>query len=201
MTKYTISHGAFVRWLYLVSVFFLASCSASTSAETPILSTVPTWQGITPGVTSVEEVIGSLGLPVRSEKNEKTGDYEVLAYPDEFGSNSPHFLQVDATCNCISHISVAILSQNEYILLEDVFADYGEPEIVVGAITWQRTSTFVYARQGIAVVAQSQRELENAIVFEIEYFVPITTEEYMQTWGGNLPLWVPSSWEAYAYQP
>lgn len=159
----------------------------------------PSWRGLTIGNSAEDEVKALMGEPLRW--SELPWGHIVYRYPNDEGSvNLPHLIVIDPACNCVVKIleDVPLYS----VMLTDIIDEYGEPETIMSYENDFKRGLFIYATQGIAVLAQTQKDLAEAIVYEIRYFPPMTIEELLRDpWSEGLTNWLPSRWETYQYTP
>lgn len=160
-----------------VLLSLLAACQGDGSV--PRTTPGPTWRGIVPGMSTETDVIRILGEPPRQEK---TGEYTIYMYPSS-GS-----LRAVALRHGKVELIRDELTWERY--LDRVLERYGEPE----KITWspsifQHTRLFVFARHGIAVIAQNQVPPSRSIVFGTWYFEPMELSQFEQTLA---PLFAPT---------
>ena len=184
-------------WNFVLVMFVLVFISCSEQGKQQ-LADPPSWQGITLGETTSEELTNLLGEPYQIELDIETNS-EWYKYPNHLGyTTSPHWIEINQSCNCVVRIRETGI---EDITLEDMFEQYGSPEVVVGSTTWLNSATFVNATKGIAYIAALQ-SAEGAHVWEIMYFEPMIVDEWLQTsWGIHLSREPQPLWENYAYEP
>lgn len=204
------------RFLWLSLAYFLVALVQCTPEATQIPSdkNAPSWQSITPGQTTLEELKEILGEPDSIVELGKLG--LSLAYKDVSRSTPDDFL-IDFSCDCVVHIRINMLARyhDPAITLAEMLEKYGEPEAVTLANYPGGAIAFVYAKQGIQVISQGAlpEDADTAAVLAIEYFIPMSLDEYMQTWGADqpfsteadpslsIPAHSPRGWEEYEYKP
>ena len=182
------------KFMLLVFIFMLVSCAKQDRKQ----SSAPSWQGITLGETTSGELKVSLGEPDQIKANDEA-DSDWYQYPNHLGYiNDPHIFEVSRDCDCVIRMAERGVQE---VVIEDMLDRYGAPEVVVGSSAWLNHATFVNASQGIAYVAAVQ-SADGAYVREIMYFMPTTTNKWLQTSSGiHLPREPQPLWEAYAYEP
>lgn len=146
-----------------------------TPREVPIQEN--TWEGITPGYTSLEQLMEKLGEPIGSENtNLGTAVYyqsEFPAYPDTIvvdNSNTVQFIK--------EHIPY-----DENHLLSQYIEQFGQPDLeLIDEQTGPSATAYVFLSKGIVIVAHA-----NAHTVEQKwYFDPTTRENFLRSWGQNL---------------
>ena len=139
-------------------------------------SEVVCYQGITPGQTTRADVVALLGDPTRTEQD---GANEILLYP------SPHPRQFN-TINVQDQIVVLldiIMGDEEAMAFSAIKALYGEPGHIAYTNYLQGSMVYIYPDKGRAFIAD-----ENAdIVFTKQCFLPMSLDDYLNTWGKDLP--------------
>jgi len=171
--------------LVTVSIVLLPSCMEERTAFPTPMASPPTWRGITPGVTTEQQVVILLGQPARKEQ---VSEFTCFVYPSEIGVNAwPH--KVYLANGIVYRIKENVpISREKYISLSVFIERYGDPQKVTWAALWPQTRTFVFPEHGISVVADHVGEPpERYRVWQIDYFVPMSLESYMRIWGKFLP--------------
>lgn len=133
------------------------------------------YKGIKPGITTKEEVINKLGQPKRVLNNESK---EFLIF-DSVDKTLPNTLLVDK--GKVKLVGEHIPS-SRMLNLSDAMKKYGPPEKVMFNHYDFNTRTYIFASQGVAVIAN----VNYGTVYEISYFEPISIEAYLSSWGKEL---------------
>jgi len=168
--------GCLAACLLLGAILVACSPQATAPATTP----GPAWQGIVPGVSTEQEVLQIMGEPARVTRQ---GQY--ISY--EFRSPIGGIARLDEVMlqgGRVRLIRVAVIESN----LKLVLTRYGEPEAVTWSYTNHYKRLFIYARQGIAVVAQIDLPPAESHILERWYFEPMSLARF---WEELAPLRVP----------
>lgn len=134
-------------------------------------------KGVIPGKTTRDEVINNLGEPVTSQMEE---GMEALEYP------SAHELMPNVVLikDGVVVLTGTALSVADNVTVSGIIAKYGEPDKKTYSLYAQWTLTYIYPNRGLALIVDEAQD----IVFFEQCFIPMSVEEYMQTWGKDLPL-------------
>ena len=132
--------------------------------------------GIFPGTTTRDEVVALLGEPVAVEPE---GDLETLLYASPLRGR---FNSIVVQNRVVALVSMMVGEDNP-LAWSAVKAQYGEPVHTAYSNYLQGSMTYIYPDQGLAFVASEAPD----VVFIRECFVPMTLEDYMNTWGSSLP--------------
>lgn len=166
----------------MTTTIFLAHCNS----EPMCVDEVPTalsWKGIVPGQTKRNEVDNILGTPYDSgERSNKL--YSAVYESEEHGRSAPHEVFFDK--NGCSLLISEFRGENAPALL-GLVQQYGEPDAVrLGGAEYRNARTFIYAEKGIAFSGDFSQEPESAFLFRVMYFVPTTTESFLEKWSESL---------------
>ena len=166
------------------NTMFISSCTERTPFPTPVASP-PVWRGITPGVTTEQQLVALWGQPSRKEQ---IGEFTWYAYPTRHGGEAwPDAAYVADGIVQMATESVDV-SVKPYTSLSIFVARYGDPRKVTWTALLPQARTFVFPESGIAVVADHWGEPpERYRVWKIYYFVPMSLDSYMRIWGKLLP--------------
>ena len=133
--------------------------------------------GILPGKTTREEVVALLGEPVAVETD---GSLETLLYASSIYGQ---FNSVVIQDNLVRLVSAAS-SVDDPPAWSAIKKQYGEPAHTTYSNYQQGSMTYIYPDWGLAFIASQAPDL----VYIQECFIPITLDEYMNTWGKLLPI-------------
>lgn len=134
----------------------------------PTPSATPSWQGITPGKTTADELRSQLGQP--QEISDKT-----YLYPstNQFRPN-----EVVLKDDRVSLIKEKIIGKEK--VFSDFTIKFGEPEAVLyGPDSPAGFYLHLFLKNGLAVLANS----EGGTVLEVWYFSPTSLSEFITEWG------------------
>ena len=134
-------------------------------------------KGVVPGKTTKEEVIKNLGEPAKSKTEE---GMDVLEYPSTH-ELMPHAVYVK---DGVVVLVGAHISEDDDFTVSEVIAKYGQPAKKTYSYYSDGALTYIYPSRGLALIADEDLD----VVFEEQCFVPMSLEQYMQTWGKDLPL-------------
>jgi hypothetical protein len=132
--------------------------------------------GIFPGTTTRDEVVALLGEPVAVEPE---GDLETLLYASPLGGQFNSILVQNQVVGLVS----MMVGEDTPLAWSAVKTQYGEPAHTAYSNYLQGSMTYIYPDQGQAFVASQGPD----VVFLRECFVPMTLEDYLNTWGKSLP--------------
>lgn len=172
--------------IFLGTLIFLAQCKNAPICSDDI-SNGPSWRGIIPGRTTLDEVNDILGLPYDSGTSKSSREVLVAVYESEDNVKSrPHRIFFDKD-GCVLLISEyrGKAAPN----LWDLVQSYGEPEAIkTGGAEVRSTQVFIYAEKGIAISGDFTQDPESAYLFRVMYFVPTSTEMFLDEWHDRLLL-------------
>lgn len=179
-------HG---KWLIALSLFssMLFACSPKV---------YPQWHGITVGQTSPEEVVALVGEP---EKIDSLRDRWIYYYPSVGYKEFPNRIWIRYDCGCVVRVLVNFsLEEPELVTFEEVLEEYGLPEAITRAFYPYPTVALIYPQMGrMFIVDESHPHVEVIEVFAEEYFLPMTLEQFGDTydisWQYPAPVW----WDQY----
>jgi len=132
--------------------------------------------GIFPGTTTRDEVVALLGEPLAVEPE---GDLENMLYASPLRAQ---FNSIVIQNQVVALVSIMVGEDNP-LSWSAVKAQYGEPAHTAYSNYLQWSMTYIYPDRGLAFVAAQGPD----VVFIQECFVPMTLEDYMNTWGKSLP--------------
>jgi hypothetical protein len=133
-------------------------------------------KGITPGQTTKAEVLALLGNPARTEQD---GTNEILLYPSPYPRQFDTIIVQDQTVVFMD----VIIGDEDALAYSAIQALYGEPGHSTYSTYLQGSMNYIYPDKGRAFIAD-----ENAdIVFTKQCFISMSLEDYLNTWGKNLP--------------
>ena len=151
------------------------------------------WNGITPGQTSLTEALTILGEP--DSIYQKNG-YDVYSYVDKKGLNW-HLVEIWAKKNGFKTTirgilrSIPYLENPEINTLDQLVLFYRQPQ----KVTWtffRTTRYLIWTNIGIAVMADADiryRSWDTFLVDNILIFEPMSLEQFLQT------QWPSTDWE------
>lgn len=135
------------------------------------------WQGLTPGYSRLEDVVGNLGQPLSTEDiREGTALYyqsDFPVFPDEVIVN---------TTNTVQFIK-EFVPYNADHTLQQYTQEFGQPDLeLYDQDTGYASKAYVFLQQGLVIIAH----ISGQTVEQKWYFVPTTQQEFLQSWGKNL---------------
>lgn len=134
----------------------------------------PSWQGITPGQTTKEEVLRILGQP---NTIQTYGDLQSLNYYPKAWVG--HNYRVVVRNNVVQLVIVNEGDTNQR--LSDLVGENGIFEALVEHPGAWYTDVYVLASRGLAAAGVRDFRIST------EYFVPMSTDEYLKSWGQYHP--------------
>ena len=158
-----------------VTVLVAAMLACNLSTPKPANDFV-CYKGITPGQTKKADVVALLGDPTRTELD---GSNEILLYP------SPHPMQFNTIVfqDQIVVLIDVIMGDEDALAFSEIKVLYGEPGQITYTNYIQGSMVYIYPDKGQAFIAD-----ENAdIVYTKQCFLPMSLEDYLNTWGKDLP--------------
>jgi hypothetical protein len=133
-------------------------------------------KGITPGQTKKADVLSLLGNPARTEQD---GANEILLFLSPYPKQFDTIILQDQTVVFMD----VILGEEDALAYSAIKALYGEPKHSTYSTYLQGSLNYIYPDKGRAFIAD-----ENAdIVFTKQCFISMSLEDYLNTWGKNLP--------------
>lgn len=146
------------------------------SALQSLIPSSASWNSITPGKTSLEELKKKLGTPF-SEKDH--GDTTFLEYASDFPVYPNEVMVQKNTVSFIKEWVPASANKS----LGDYIKIYGEPEFTtIVKETYESHTLHVFASKGVAVNAHNQTKQ----VFHVWYFPPTTQEKFLSIFSEQL---------------
>ena len=134
------------------------------------------YQGITLGQSNKTDVLALLGDPTRTEQD---GANEILLYP----SPHPRLFNTIVFQDQVVVLIDMIMGDEDALAFSAIKALYGEPVHIAYTNYLQGSMVYIYPDKGRAFIAD-----ENAdIVFTKQCFLPMSLEDYLNTWGKDLP--------------
>jgi hypothetical protein len=134
------------------------------------------YKGVTLGQTKKSDVVSLLGNPTRTEWE---GANEILLYPSPFAKQFNTIIIQDQV---VAFMDV-VIGENDALAFSAIKTLYGEPIHKTYTNYLQGSMTYIYPEKGQAFIAD-----ENAdIVFTKQCFLPMAWEEYLKSWGKDLP--------------
>lgn len=142
-----------------------------TPSPTPI-SQSPSWNGITPGQTSQEEVTQKLGQPTQTRvENSNT----VFLYPSESKIRNNEVFFTGTTASLIKE---QVTSSG--VTLSSYLDTYGAPDaLLYGPHATAGFALHVFSSRGVAALANPT----DGTVLEVWYFTPMGFEQFQGLWG------------------
>ena len=163
---------AFAATVIVLAKIFLTKPQETVQA--PTTPPAPTWNEITPGTTTIEQVRQKLGEPKTVVPE---GDYLKFLYPSQ--SDGPeHEVLFSGTSAVL--IKDRILGNGNIASFRQKYGPserefWGEHKSV-------GFKTYVWAARGIVVVAHEN----SGLIYESWYFTPQTMEQFLVVWGKDL---------------
>ena len=158
----------------LISIIFMCiSCNSKTPS--PLTKGAQTWKGITPGKTTLVEVTSILG-----EYFEDASDADTIFYLYQI-PDGVTYIGIAFKDDIVTYI---ILSGSDAKInnLSQVRKQLGDEEAFRFTKFEQGFQAYVYSSNGLAVIA----EQETGDIASVQLFVPMTVDEYLNSWGSTL---------------
>lgn len=178
----------FKKYFFFFALAFIATVLAvfkfSSPSQNPTPSPAPpsiqpvTWNGITPGKTTVEQI---KTIPGAEEKQNPNGQTLITIPRKEQGL--PH--EIIIYNNTVGLIKDRVLSGNISSFIQKFGPFEGE---YWGEHQEVGFKTYVFAQGGLAVVANK----EDGSVFEVWYFQPMDLANFLASWGKDLNVQKPN---------
>jgi len=159
----------------VVTVLVIAMLACNLSTPKPANDFV-CYKGITPGQTNKADVVALLGDPTRTEWD---GADEILLYPSPFAKQSNTII----VQNQIVVLVDVLIGDDDALTFSAIKALYGEPSHIAYTNYLQGSMTYVYPDKGQAFIADENGD----IVYTKQCFLPMSLEDYLNTWGKDLP--------------
>lgn len=133
------------------------------------------WNKITPGKTSFDEVKEKLGEPIETRQRQSQ---TILFYPSESESLNH---EVVISQNTVGFIKEQVIGDTRK--LSYYVNQFGEPKAkLYGPYAASGYLLNIFPENGIAILAHA----DHGLVFENWYFEPTTLEDFLQKWGQGL---------------
>lgn len=174
MKKPLLFIGALALVVGLAAFFYTGSAGRlpPTAIPTPTpysLPTVNTWNGIEPGVSSLQSLVSAMGAPVSSTQNRTTTTY---SYPSD---NQYWKNEVDVENNSVAFIRARIFPPSDTSLKSLTSKLKEKPTQLYGPDHQSGTLLYLYPSSGVAYVANSFRDT----VYQVWYFTPTTVNGFL----------------------
>ena len=134
------------------------------------------FSGIIPGQTTRADVISVKGEPIFAQED---NGKETLGYPSYIEGTQDVIVIENGNV-----VLVGMLLNPDVFNLSRLKELLGEPDQVTYSNYMMGTRTYLYPLQGLVFVVQPEADL----IFYQECVVPMSLEQYMTTWGKELPL-------------
>lgn len=136
------------------------------------ISSSNSWENILPGISTVSEIEGSLGQPIKKEDFE---NQTVYYYPSE-NKNWPNQVFISKDQQKADFIKV-YFPKDKY---QDYLNKFGPLEKeMFGNHSQADFSVFVFNNKGVSIIANKK----SGVVLEAWYFPPTNIENFLQTIG------------------
>jgi len=168
-TKNRIFLLIFVITLISVVIFLVSrSSKKNNSTDTSLPATGASYQNLTPGVSTKEDVFQSLGSSLNEREEKGT---RIL----EYSSNNPNFNNEFSVKNEKLSFVKEIVTLEDNKLIPDIVSEYGDYEnILYGPGSGVGFYLYVYSTKGIAYVGHK----DSGLIKEIWYFPPTDFESF-----------------------
>jgi len=144
----------------------------------PVENPLPCYPGIFVGQTSHDDVLSTLGQPLDDFMDE---DVNIVMYTSEI----PYFFNSLLLKNDqVALINVSRVDEANPLTLSRVKSLFGEPEQITFSEFEMGSHTYIYATRGVSFIVNSSLDL----VFYQQCFLSMSLDEYMNSWGQELPL-------------
>ena len=174
-------------WIILALCVLMVACGTPQSEGASPTMTVPEikqpqhaspcFAGITPGTSTRQDVINQLGEPLKTSVDEQGIENLIYASSLDVLPNSV-LIQQDKV------VLIGKLVKEEGLQLSAWIAQYGEPEQMTYSFLAQHTKTYLYPQYGFSVIVSETQDT----IIRVQCFVPMTLQEYLDSWGSELPL-------------
>jgi len=154
-------------------VYILISGKGNDAQKTKIPETGASYDSLTPGVSTEDDVITRLGEAV---KKSTTGTTTTL----EYKSNNPNFNNQFSVDSGKLTLVKQIVSTKDNITISDLNQKYGNYEnVLYKSSSYSGFNLYIYPDKGIAYIGHQG----SGIVLEIWYFKPMTFSEFKTNLG------------------
>jgi len=162
---------------FLATVLLIVKILLKTAQTLPVGEN--SWKGITPNISTKNELEKNLGQPINLEKKE---EQTILYYPSE-NEDWPAEIYVSNKNNKVELIKNLNPFSNENY--QYFINKFGPPnKELFGPHQGAGFSVFVFLDKGVAIVSNP----ESGIVLEVWYFSPTTLENFLKFFGKELTL-------------
>lgn len=174
---YIINNKKFFIFFFVILLFFIVILTrkdkGSTPTPLPINNDVATYNELTPGTSSKEEVLSRMGTAIKAKLDGNMETYEYLSSNPNFNS------EVIIIDNRLSYLKVVYTNKdNKY--KEDFVSLYGNPENILYGPDYSVGYTLnTYPSKGIAFISHTN----SFRVSEVWYFKPVLLEDFMSNYA------------------
>jgi hypothetical protein len=167
----TLSALAILCIISIVFIVALVSKNNSLPQPTTSASITASWNGLTPGVSSQEDVTNKLGKP-------KVVDGNTFSFNSQNPNNDNQVVFEKGTANFFKEYVVP----SEKRTSDEITSKYGVAQnILYGPDSVNGFYLFVYPSNGIAYIGSPNTK----DVLEIWYFKPTTIDDFINQWGSG----------------
>ncbi|KKS96218.1 MAG: hypothetical protein UV71_C0001G0092 [Microgenomates group bacterium GW2011_GWC1_43_13] len=140
-----------------------------------IPKTGASYNDLTPGVSTIDDVQKTLGTPVKETQN----DAVTLL---EYESSNPNFNNEFNLRSGVLYFVKQQVTESDKISITNINEKYGSYEYVLyGPLSTSSFNLYVYPNKGVAYVGNQY----SGIVFEIWYFPPTTIEDFKTQYASD----------------
>jgi hypothetical protein len=144
-----------------------------TSTPKPLASHGPSWNSITPGISSKENIKNQLGEPIKESK----GDFETLLTYQSSSATRSHKIYLE---NQKTIMTKEIVTKTDNKKVGNITEEYGEPpRVLYGSESINGYNLYIYPEEGIAFIGNTK----SGTLLEIWYFIPSTFSNFKSKWA------------------
>lgn len=172
MINFIKTHKLIISILVLISLVIIGY-TVLTRRSGPSQTVIPSYNSITPGVSTKEQVIEKLGTPLTQKEN---GDSELLTFnSDKTERPDEYYFQ-----NGLNKLVKEIIPYDDERKIEEIRIKYGNADMVLyGEGSIGGFYLFVYLNRGVAYIGNPT----SGNLLELWYFTPRSESEFLRSWA------------------
>jgi hypothetical protein len=132
---------------------------------------------ITPGLTSQSDLNSVLGTPISIESGQGVETRYYLS------SDKKLFHTIKLVDGVVVFVSVIVENEKNIMPLTLLLKEYGDPETILFSHFAKGSVTYVYASTGQSFIVSTKLDE----IYVRTCFMPMSLDEFLDTWGANLP--------------
>ncbi|EKE13433.1 MAG: hypothetical protein ACD_13C00018G0010 [uncultured bacterium] len=161
----------------LLSILYIVYISLSggggTNRKTKIPETGASYNNLTPGISTEDDVIGQMGTAVKENRSDTITTLE-------YESNNPNFNNQFSMDSGILTLVKQIVSSKDDVTISSINEKYGNyKNVLYKSSSYSGFNLYIYPDKGLAYIGHQG----SGIILEIWYFKPTTFNEFKTSFG------------------